>query len=76
MSNPFRTEHMKLKGCRWEFGGVVGLSEKLVVFDGDSAVGVASDLSPRNREALADGMIELWQRFRSGEVHPDAIKAA
>ena len=73
MKTRFHTDaaFMKIKGCSLEFwGGFVGLSDKLAVFDGDIPCCVATDLSKRSREALADGMIELWKRFRAGEVDP------
>ncbi len=72
MDNVNATDCMGFKGCGLRFRpGIVGISEKLVAFAGDDAVAVASDLSRRSREALADGMIGLWTRFRRGEVHPE-----
>jgi hypothetical protein len=60
---------MKAPGCSWEFwGGVIGLSTSLCVFDGKYAVGEASDLPDRERAALADYMIDLWTRFRHENV--------
>lgn len=71
----FATPRIKFRGCGLEFwGGVVGMSEKLVVFDGEIPCCIASDLSKRSREALADGMIKLWARFRAGEVDPNTAK--
>ncbi len=71
----FRTDLVKFRGCSLRFwGGVVGMSEKLVVFDGEIPCCVASDLSKRSREALADGMIKLWTRFRAGEIDPTLVE--
>ena len=65
----YTTPRIKIKGSGCEFwSGVVGLSDKLVVFDGEIPTGVASDFSVRARRALADGMIERWKAFREGEV--------
>jgi hypothetical protein len=71
---------LKFKGCRLVFvTGSVGINDKLVVYDGDMPLCKASDtdfLSKKSREALADKAIELWTRFRAGEVRPDAGKVA
>ncbi|MHB8833434.1 MAG: hypothetical protein ACYC9V_09705 [Desulfobacteria bacterium] len=71
---------LKFKGCRLVFvTGAVGIDDKLVIYDGDMALCDASYtdfLSKKSREALADKAIELWTRFRAGEVHPDARKVA
>jgi hypothetical protein len=56
---------MKAPGCPWEFwGGAIGLSNSLIVFDAGHPVGSASHLSNRGRAALANYMIDLWTRFR------------
>jgi hypothetical protein len=55
---------MLAPGCPWEFGGVIGLSTTLCVFDGDCAVGHASDLGDGEAAALGNYMIDLWTRFR------------
>lgn len=64
-------------GCSLEFWlGAVGLDRALTVWDagvngsGDqvgSAVSFSRDFSQRDREVLADYMIDLWARFRAGE---------
>ena len=60
----FTTPCVKIRGSKLEFwSGVVGLSDKMVVFDGESPVAFASDLSPKRRRALAKGMIDRWQKF-------------
>ena len=70
------SKELKFKGCRLTFvTGTVGISDQLVIYDGDIPLCKASDtdfLSPMSREALADKAIELWTRFRSGEVCPPA----
>lgn len=65
----YRTDVMKVPGCPWQmWSGVIGISDKLAVFDADIPVGIASDLSAPAREALAARMVELWRRFGEGEV--------
>jgi hypothetical protein len=58
---------MKAPGCSWEmWGGVIGITPDLVVYDGEIPVGTASDLRERQRRALAKYMIGLWTRFGEG----------
>lgn len=72
MTDAYRTDCVKAKGCPWQmWSGVCGISEKLVAFDGDSPVGSAAELSTRARKALANHMITLWTRFGNGEA-PDS----
>lgn len=61
-------------GCSLEFwGGVVGIDRSLRVWEvstpeGEvvpfaSQVGPRGELSPSDRQALAEYMVDLWQRF-------------
>ena len=51
-------------GCKLHFaGGIVGISNTLNVFDGESCVARQEEISPAERAALADHMIGLWKKF-------------
>jgi hypothetical protein len=64
---------MKAPGCSWEFwGGAIGLSTSLCVFDKEHAVGHASDLPDREQAALGNYMIDLWTRFRDENHVPNS----
>jgi hypothetical protein len=55
---------MKAPGCPLEmWSGVIGISDKLVVFDGGIPIAGSSALSVRGRRALAAHMVDLWTRF-------------
>lgn len=66
------------RGCSLEFwGGVVGIDRSLRVWEvshpnGEpisfaSQVGQRGELSPRDRKALAEYMVDLWQRFGAAD---------
>jgi hypothetical protein len=59
-----RDDSMMAPGCHWEFGGAIGLSKSLCVFEAGNGVGEASDLPDSERIALANYMIGLWTQFR------------
>lgn len=59
-----RDDTMKAPGCQWEFGGAIGLSKSLCVFEAGNGVGGAGDLPDSERIALANYMIDLWTQFR------------
>jgi hypothetical protein len=59
---------LKVRGAGYEFWtGVIGISETLVVFDGDVPMARASEIAPRRRQALALRMVDLWMKFAKGE---------
>ena len=60
---------MRAPGSGWQFwSGIIGLSERMYVFDGDCPVGNARDLTERRRRALAKRMIKLWTMFGEGRI--------
>lgn len=55
---------MKAPGCPMEFwSGVIGISDKLVAFDGEMPACEAKALTKRGRQALARYMVDRWTRF-------------
>jgi len=58
------------------WSGIGGISEQLVAYDGEFPLSSAQEMRLRDRVALADHMITLWQRFKSGEAPADQASGA
>lgn len=57
------------KRGRWGFwSGVLGIDQKLNIYDFQWEIGNATEIPAKVRKVIAKHMIELWQKFEAGKT--------